>query len=102
MADHDFSVGRVNVRSGKVVGYVAAMIVRERVLEPPGRPVLDVDDAAHGELLHQRRVVPQVEEGALVRQQRRTVVHQGAIGQAAMQEERSTFKASRHGLSDLL
>ena len=67
MADHDLPVGRVDVRRGELVGDVAAVIVGERVLQSPRRPVLDVDDAAHGELLHQRRVVPQLVEGALVR-----------------------------------
>ena len=47
MSDHDLSVGGVDVGRGVVLVDVAAVVVRERVLQPPRRPVLDVDDAAH-------------------------------------------------------
>ena len=47
VSDHDLSVGGVDVGRGVVLVDVAAVVVRERVLQPPRRPVLDVDDAAH-------------------------------------------------------
>ena len=49
MSDHDLSVGGVDVGRGVVLVDVAAVIVRERVLQPPRRPVLDVDDAPDAE-----------------------------------------------------
>ena len=47
VSDHDLSVGGVDVGRGVVFVDVAAVVVRERVLQPPRRPVLDVDDATH-------------------------------------------------------
>ena len=47
MSDHDLSVGGVDVGRGVVLVDVAAVVVRERVLQPPRRPILDVDDAPH-------------------------------------------------------
>ena len=47
MSDHDLSVGGVDVGRGVVLVDVAAVVVRERVLQPPRRPVLDVDYATH-------------------------------------------------------
>ena len=49
MADHDLSVGGVDVGRGVVLVDVAAVVVRERVLQPPRSPVLDVDDAPDAE-----------------------------------------------------
>ena len=49
VSDHDLSVGGVDVGRGVVLVDVAAVIVRERVLQPPRRPVLDVDDAPDAE-----------------------------------------------------
>ena len=80
MADHDFPVGGINIGRGKVFGYVAAVIVRERVFQSPCGPVLYVDDAADRKLFHERRVVSQVVKGALVWQEGGPVVHERAIG----------------------
>ena len=49
MSDHDLSVGGVDVGRGVVLVDVATVVVRERVLQPPRRPVLDVDDAPDAE-----------------------------------------------------
>ena len=49
MPDHDLSVGGVDVGRGVVLVDVAAVVVRERVLQPPRSPVLDVDDAPDAE-----------------------------------------------------
>ena len=49
MSDHDLSVGGVDVGRGEVLVDVAAVVVRERVLQPPRSPVLDVDDATDAE-----------------------------------------------------
>jgi hypothetical protein len=76
--EHDLSVGWVHVWRGKVVVNVAAVVVGKGVLELPRRPVLDVDDAAHAKLLHQRRVVTEVVQRRVL--QRGTVVNHGPVG----------------------
>ncbi len=44
--DHDLPGGRLHVPGRELVVDVAAVVVRQGVLEPPRRPVLDVDHAA--------------------------------------------------------
>ena len=60
VAYHDLSFCWADVGRGEILVDVAAVVVRERVLESPGRPVLDRDDAPDAKLLHQGRVVAQV------------------------------------------
>ncbi len=73
MSDHDLPGGGLDVRRGEALVDVAAVVVCERVGEAPRRPVLDGDDAPHAELLHQRVVVPQVQQRRPV--ERGPVVH---------------------------
>ena len=58
MPDHHFSLCRHDIWSRIVIVDVSAVIVRQRIFQFPGCPVLDVDDAPHAVLLH--RVVPQL------------------------------------------
>lgn len=85
MSQHDLPVGGVDVGRRVVVVDVPAVVVRERVLESPRRPVLDVDQAPHAELLHQRGVVAEVVQTGRV--QGGSVVHKGAVGQPAKRKQ---------------
>ena len=59
VSHHDFSSGGIDVWRGKLFVNVSAVVVRQRILEPPCCPIFDVEDAANA-LITKLFVVPQL------------------------------------------